>query len=171
MIWATVSSQSCFCSLYRASPSSAAKNIINLIGIKHLMMSMYRVVSCVTGRGCLLWPVHSLGKTLLAFALFHSVLPMPNLSFAPGIVWLLAKYFCIPVPYDENTFVCVCVLVLESLVGLHRTIQLHLIQVSWLGLLWYWMVCLGNKLRSFLRLHSSTAFWTLCCLQGLFPFF
>ena len=31
MIWATVSSWSCFCWLYRASPSLAAKNIINLI--------------------------------------------------------------------------------------------------------------------------------------------
>ena len=43
-------------------------------GIDHLMMSMCRVFSCVVGRGCLLWPVHSLGKTLLAFALLHSVL-------------------------------------------------------------------------------------------------
>ena len=33
MIWATVSSQSCFCWLYRASPSLAAKNIINLISV------------------------------------------------------------------------------------------------------------------------------------------
>ena len=31
MIWATVSSWSCFCWLYRVSPSLAAKNIINLI--------------------------------------------------------------------------------------------------------------------------------------------
>ena len=31
MIWATVSFQSCFCWLYRASPSLAAKNKINLI--------------------------------------------------------------------------------------------------------------------------------------------
>ena len=31
MIWAIVSSQSCLCWLYRASPSLAAKNIINLI--------------------------------------------------------------------------------------------------------------------------------------------
>ena len=37
-------------------------------------MSMCRVFSCVVGRGCLLWPVCSLGKTLLAFALLHSVL-------------------------------------------------------------------------------------------------
>ena len=38
------------------------------------MMFMCRVFSCVAGRGCLLWPVRSLGKTLLAFALLHSVL-------------------------------------------------------------------------------------------------
>ena len=37
-------------------------------------MSMCRVFSCVVGRGYLLWPVCSLGKTLLAFALLHSVL-------------------------------------------------------------------------------------------------
>ena len=34
-------------------------------GVDHLVMSMYRVFSCVVGRGCLLWPVHFLGKTLL----------------------------------------------------------------------------------------------------------
>ena len=33
MFWATVSSWSCFCWLYRASPSLAAKNIINLISL------------------------------------------------------------------------------------------------------------------------------------------
>ena len=33
MIWATISSRSCFCWLYRASPSLAAKNIINLISV------------------------------------------------------------------------------------------------------------------------------------------
>ena len=37
-------------------------------------MSMCRIVSCVIGRGCLLWPVRSLGKTLLAFALLHFIL-------------------------------------------------------------------------------------------------
>ena len=36
-------------------------------------MSMYRVFSCTVGRGCLLWPVHSLHKTLLVFALLHFV--------------------------------------------------------------------------------------------------
>ena len=33
MIWATVSSWSCFCWLYRASPSLTAKNIVNLISV------------------------------------------------------------------------------------------------------------------------------------------
>ena len=71
MIWATVSSQSCFCWLYRPSPSLAAKNIINLT----LVLTIWWcpcVESCVVGRGCLLWPVHSLGKTLLAFHLEFS---------------------------------------------------------------------------------------------------
>ena len=43
-------------------------------GVDHLVMSTCRVFSCVVGRGCLLWPVHSLGKILLAFALLHFVL-------------------------------------------------------------------------------------------------
>ena len=51
-------------------------------------------------------------------------------------------------------------LVLEVLVRLHRTV--HLPQHYWsgrrLGLLWYWMVCLGNKQRSF---HH---FWD--CIQA-----
>ena len=44
------------------------------LDIDHLVMSMCRVISCIVGRGCLLWPVCSLGKTLLAFALLHFVL-------------------------------------------------------------------------------------------------
>ena len=74
MIWATVSSQSCFCWLYRASPSLAAKNIINLISVLTIWWCPCIELSCVAGRGCFLWLVHSLGKTLLAFALLHFVL-------------------------------------------------------------------------------------------------
>ena len=66
MVWATVSSLSCFCWLYRASPSLAAKNIINLI----LVLTIWWCLKAApVGRGCLLWPVHFLGKTLLVFAL------------------------------------------------------------------------------------------------------
>ena len=41
MIWATVSSQSCFCWLSRASPSLAAKNIISLISVLTIWWSPY----------------------------------------------------------------------------------------------------------------------------------
>ena len=126
--------------------------------------SMCRVFSCVVGRGCLLWPVHFLGKTLLVFALLHS-------AFQGQICLLLwcflTSYFCIPVPYNEKD-IFFWVLVLRDLVGLHRTIQLQLLQCYWLGhrlgLPWYWMVCLGDKQRSFCR------FWDCIQVQhfGLF---
>ena len=86
MIWATVSSQSCFYWLYTVSPSLGYKEYNqSASSIDHLVMSMCRVFSCVVGRGCLLRPVRSLGKTLLAFALLLSVLPRPNLPVIPGV--------------------------------------------------------------------------------------
>ena len=116
--------------------------------VDHLVMSMCRVFSCVVGRECLLWPVHSLGKTLLVFALLHFELQGQICL----LLYLLTCYFCIPVPYNEKN-IFFGVLVIEDLVGLHRTIQLQLLPYYWLGhrlgLLWYWMVCLGNKQKSF----------------------
>ena len=118
-------------------------------------MSMCRVFSCVVGRGFLLWPVCSLCKTLLAFALLHSVLQ--------GQICLLLQVFldfllCIPVPYDEKDIFFVCVV--EGLVGLHRTVQLQLLRHYWLGhrlgLLWYWIVCLGNAQRSFCHFEIAS---------------
>ena len=85
--------------------------------IDHLVMSLCKVFSCVVLRGCLLWPVHSLGKTLLAFALLHSVfqgqiclLPQSHrvrhnwsdLAAAAAARCFLTSYFCIPVPYNEK---------------------------------------------------------------------
>ena len=69
MIWASGSSRSCFCWVYRASQSLAAKNIIKLISVLTIWWCPCVVFSCVVGRGCLLWTVCSLGKTLLAFSL------------------------------------------------------------------------------------------------------
>ena len=74
MTRAIVSSSSCFSWLYRASPSLAAKNIVNLILIltvwwcpseSHLLSSEKRVFAMTA---C------SLGKTLLAFVLLHFAL-------------------------------------------------------------------------------------------------
>ena len=114
-------------------------------------MFMCRVLSCVVGRGCLLWPVGSLGKTLLAFALLHFELQG---QICLLLRCLLTFYFCIPVPCDErwkgDLF---WVLVLEGLVVLYRTIQPQLLQYYSLGhrpgLLWYGMFFLGNEQRSF----------------------
>ena len=96
----------------------------------------------------LLWPACSLDKILLAFALLHFVLQGQTIC---NSVFLLTSYFHIPVPYDRKGIFCL-VLVLEGIVGIHRTGQLQLLLHQWLGqrpgLLWcgmIWMIFLGNK--------------------------
>ena len=64
-----VSSWSCLCTC-----SAAKKYNQSDFSIDHLLMFMCRVISSVVGRGCLLWSVHSLSKTLSVFALLHFVL-------------------------------------------------------------------------------------------------
>ena len=96
--------------------------------VDHLMMSTCRVFSCVVRRGCLLWPVCSLGKILL-FALLHSVLQ--------GQICLLFQVFLdflrlhsSPLEWKGQLY---WVLVWKGLESLHRTIQRQLIQHYWLG--------------------------------------
>ena len=114
------------------------------------------IFSCVVGKRCLLWPVRSLGNS---FSLYPASFctPRPNFPVTPGVSWLPTFAFqCLIM--KRTSFLGV----LKGLVGLHRTIQLQL-QGYWLGhrlgLLWYWMVCLGNEQRSFCR------FWD--CIQVL----
>ena len=105
--------------------------------------------------------------------------PKPNISVTPSIswlptfafqsIWLLAIWSLVPLPFlnpawtsGSSSFWKVpsfvfhimkktsfLVLVLEGLVGLHRTVQLQLLQHYWLGhrlgLPRYWMICLGNE--------------------------
>ena len=109
------------------------------------MLSIRRVFSCGVGRGCLLWLVHSLGKTLLAFYLLHFVLQgQPSLLLQVSLDFLLLHSS--PLWGKGHPL---WVLVLEGLVGLHRTVQLQLLQHYWLGhrlgLLWYWMVSLETN--------------------------
>ena len=91
---------------------------------------MCRVFSCVVGKGCLLWPMCYLSKTLLALALLRFVFQ--------GVICLLLQValdflFCIPIPYNAKD-IFFEVLVLEGLEGLHRTVQLQLLQHYWLGI-------------------------------------
>ena len=73
----------------------------------------------------------SLDKTLLAFALLHFVLQGQSCLL---LQVSLTSYFCIPIPCDENDIGFG--VILEDLVGLHRTSQLKLLQ----------HLCLGHRL-------------------------
>ena len=145
MIWATVSSTSCFCWLCSFCIISCKKYNQFNFSIYHLMMSMCRVISCVVGRGCLLWPVCSFGKTL-CFCPASSCTLRPNLPVISGVFWVSTFAFLSPV-MKRTSFLCV--LVLEGVVGLHRTSQLQLTWHQWLGyklgLLWCWMVYLETN--------------------------
>ena len=172
MIWDTVSSQSCFCWLYRASPSSAAKNIINLISVLTIWwcpcVELFLVLleEGVCYDQCVL-----LAKLLLAFdlrfVLQGQICPLLQVS----LDFLLLHFN--PLWWKEHLFL---MLVLEGLADLHRTVQLQLFQHYCLGhrvgLLWHWMVCLGNKqiIPLFLRLHPSTTFLTLLLTMMATPF-
>ena len=153
-------SPSCFCWLYRASPYLAAKNIINLISVLTIWWcpcveyslvlleeSVYYNQSVLLSNSVSLWP-----------ALLCT--PRPNLPVTPDVFWLPTFAFQSPI-MERTSFMGVSFL--KGLVGLHRTVQLQPLQCYWLGhrlgLLWYWMVCLGNKQRSFCH------FWD--CIQVL----
>ena len=161
MIWATVNSESCFCLLYRASPSLAAKNIINLILVLAIWWCPCVVSSLVFWKrlfamtSVFSWP-NSISLCAASFCT-----PSPNLPVIPGVSWLPTLAFQSPVM--KRTSFGGGVLVLKGLLGLHRTIQLQLLQCyrsgHELGLPWYWMVCLGNEQRLFCR------FWD--CIQVL----
>ena len=120
MIWATGISQSSFCWLYRASPSLSA-NIINLL----LVLTIWWC-SCVQSSLVLLEEgicydqCNLLAKLLLAFVLFQFILQSQTcLLLQVSLDFLLLHS---SPPMKRTLFL---VLVLESLVGIHRTIQLQ----------------------------------------------
>ena len=171
MIWATVSSQSYFCWLYRASPSSAAKNIINLISpltvwwCPCVESSLMLLEEGVCYDQCVL--LMKFGLPLPCFIL-PSKAKLACYLRVQGISWIPILHSN-PLWWKGHLFL---VLVLEGLIGLHRTVQLQLLWHQWLrhrlGLLWCWMVCLGNNqiIQSSLRMHPSTAFRTLVDYKG-----
>ena len=173
MIWATVSSRSCFCWLYRAFPSLSAKNIISLILVLTIWSCPYIESSCVLLEEdvcydqCVLlaklcWPFP-------CFILYSKV----KLSFYSRC--LLISYFCIPVPYDEKDIFFGVSSRRSSgssynhsasassalLVGAYTWISMILN-----GLLWKWI----EIILSFLRLHQHIAFQTLLLPLSASPF-
>ena len=107
-------------------------------------MSMCRIISYVVRRVCLLTSAFS-WQNSVNFCPASFCTPRPNLPVTPGISWVPTFAFQSSMMKRTSFWV----LVLEGLVGHHRTIQLQLLQHYWLEhrlrLLWYWMVCLGNR--------------------------
>ena len=99
------SSRSCFYWLYKASPSLAAKNMINLIS-DQLVMSTCRDISWVVGKGTLAyWQ-----NFMLAFAPLHFVLQDQTcLLLQVSLDFLLLHSS--PLWWKGHLFVCVCVCV------------------------------------------------------------
>ena len=136
-------------------------------------MSMCRLVSWVVGKGCLLWSVCSLDKTLFAFALLHFELQGQTfLLFWVSLDFLL--FHSNPLCWTRHLFFSVCSR--RHCISSYNQLQLPWHQ--WLGcrfgILWCWMVCLGNKLRSFCSFWDCTQvlhFRFFCWLWGLLHFF
>ena len=100
MIWATVSSRSCFCWLYRASPSLAAKNIINLM----LVLTIWWC-PCVESSLVLLEEGVRYDQCIFLAKLYQSLpcfILYSKAKFACYSRCFLTSYFCIPVPYNEK---------------------------------------------------------------------
>ena len=139
MIWATVCSQSCFC--YRASPSLPAKNI-NLISVLTIWWCPYVESSLVLLEEGVCYDQCD----LLAKQPLSCLIPYSKGKFACYSRCFLTSYFCLQSPIMKRTSFLG---VLEDLVGLHRTVQLQILQHYLLGhrlgLPWYIMVCLGNE--------------------------
>ena len=138
------------------------------------MMSMCRVISWVVGRGYLLWPMCSLGKTLLAFVLLHFVLQGQTCLLLQVSLDFL---FCILIPYDEKGHFCCCYfssrrscrssqnrptsVSLASVIGRYIWITVMLDALSWKQ---------TKFILSFLRLYLTVAFWTLLLTMRATPF-
>ena len=172
MIWATVSSWFCFCWLYRASPSLSAKNIINLISVLTIWWC-----PCVESSLVLLEEVFAMTSEFswqnsISLCPASSCTPRPNLPIAPDISWHPTFAFRTPI-MKRTSFLGVSS---KGLIGLHWTIQLQLLQHYWLGHTWITVILNGlpwkrtEIILSFLRLHPSTAFWTLLLTMMATPF-
>ena len=129
MIWATVISQSCFSWLYKSSPPSVAKNIINLIFVliswwcpcvESFLVLLTEGVAVTSGFS---WQ-NSVSLCLLHFVNKGQICLLHQVS----LDFLLLHSS--PLGWKGHLFL---VLFLKGLVGLHRTVQLQLLHHLCLG--------------------------------------
>ena len=138
MIWATVRLWLFW--LYRASPSLAAKNIINLI----LVLALWW---CPCVESSLVLFKEGFAMTS-AFSWWNSIslcpasscTLRPNLPVTPGMSWLPTFAFQSPI-MKRTSFMGVSS---RRSCRSHRTVQLQLLQRYWsghsLGVPWYWIL-------------------------------
>ena len=170
MIWDTVSSRSCFYWLYKLLHLWCKERNQSDFGIDHLIWwCPYVETSLELLEKGVCYDQHVLLTKPLAFHWFISFSKAKLVCYSG---YLLTSCFCIPIPCDEKD-IFFLVLVLEGLVGLHRTSQLQFPRYHRLGLLLCWTVCLWKQteiILSFLRLHPKTSFWTLVLTMRATPF-
>ena len=168
MIWATVHSQSCFCWMYNASPSLAAKNIINMISVLTIWWfpcvesSLVFFEECVCNTSVLSW----WNSTSLFSASFCT--PRPNLPVTPSVSWFAIFAFQSPITKKTSFLGVGSGMSCRS----QRTVQLQFLQYYWswdrLWLLWYLMICLGHKQRSFCHFSACIQilhFWLMLTMM------
>ena len=137
MIWAIVS-LSCFCWLYRVSPSLATKNIINLISVLTIWWC-----PCVESSLVLLEEGVCYDQCIFLAKLSWSLpcfIPHSKAKFAYFSRCFLTSYFCIPVPCNEKDIFFLGVTSVETLSARKITLRSWLLAIyfpnlwSWLGL-------------------------------------
>jgi len=178
MIWATVSSKSCFYWLYRASPSLVAKNIINLI----LVLTVWWCV-CVESSlvlleklSLVLFAITSVFSGQSSVSLLFCFILYSNAKLAYYYRYLLNSYFYIPIPHNEQD-------IFFSVISRRccRSSKNQSTSASFFGISdcrKFWITVILNGLPgkwieiilSFLRLHRSTAFLTLLLTMRTTPF-
>ena len=97
MIWATVSSWSCFCWLYRASPSLAAKNIISLISILTIWLCLCVQSSLVLMEEGICYDRVFSWQNSISLCSASFCTPRPNLPITSGVSWLPTFAFQSPI--------------------------------------------------------------------------
>ena len=146
MIWATVSSRSCFSWLYRISPFLTTNNIINLISVLTIWWYPCINSTLMLFEKCA-FAMTSLDKPLLAFVMFQFVLQGQTCLLFQVSFDLLLFYS----PKKKRIFFFSCASSRRSWVALHRTVQLCFLQDWWLGhrheLLWWceWFILEMNQ--------------------------
>ena len=95
MIWATVSSRSCFCWQYTVSPSLAAKTVIFLISVSSIWWCSCLLLCCWKRVFAMTSAFSWQNSLSLCPASFCT--PRPNLPVTPGVSWLPTFAFQSPI--------------------------------------------------------------------------